>query len=342
MRIAFDVSPLVRPHPPGVVRAVRGMLVALERRAKIEVVRMEPVANESLRTWRFLRLERRAREAECVGIHSSVSALPIAHELATVQTIYELPWRHGVRENADLRHRLWASIGPRMARRVIVTSRFVERDLAAENPSSREKLRVVPLGVGAPFGATKDPLDEQRVARFGVGSRPFALCVGAVRAKKNLEAVLGGLAALGRDRPALLVTGPRTDELERDLETAREFGLESDISAIGAVSDLELAALYRRAAFVPVLSHSEGFAFPVLEALASGTPAVVSANSAQAELGGEVAIRVDAANARSIAAGFERALVERAERRDAALLRAAEFDWSRTAERVEELWSEIG
>ena len=32
MRIGFDVSPLHRPHPPGVVRATRGLVAALERR----------------------------------------------------------------------------------------------------------------------------------------------------------------------------------------------------------------------------------------------------------------------------------------------------------------------
>ena len=42
MRVGFDVSPLHRPHPRGLVRITRQLAETLERRARIEIVRLAP------------------------------------------------------------------------------------------------------------------------------------------------------------------------------------------------------------------------------------------------------------------------------------------------------------
>src|SRR5262245_46393277 len=47
MRIGFDVSPLHRPHPRGVVRVTAGLVGALERRGVLEVVRLAPPGPEA-------------------------------------------------------------------------------------------------------------------------------------------------------------------------------------------------------------------------------------------------------------------------------------------------------
>src|SRR3954462_15152337 len=112
MRIGFDVSPLCRPHPPGVVRATRGLVEALERRRRIEVVRLGPPPRERIGSWRQRDLARAVSRLGLDGIHSPVSAFPVFSPGSRVQTIHETPWTRGAEENADARHRLWASVGP--------------------------------------------------------------------------------------------------------------------------------------------------------------------------------------------------------------------------------------
>lgn len=343
-RIGFDVSPLHVPHPPGVVRATRGLVDALERRGVLEIVRLVPEGE--LRAWRHRTLPRLARELDLAGIHSPVSAFARRGPGARVQTVHELPWRHGTRENADWKHKLWATYGPVRADAVVVPSEHVARDLRRRWLPGASKVRVVPWGVGPPFGDLPEPgaVDEPVLGRYRLGQDGIALCLGATREKKNLASVIRGLAEVRRrngPRIQVVVTGDDSPRLRRDLGMVAQLGLSRYVSTPGTIDERDLPALLRLASVVPVLSRSEGFAFPVLEAMASGTPVLVPPDSAQSELAGEAGIRVDPADPASVASGLVRAVEERAELRPALVERAAAFPWDRTAELVERVWKEI-
>jgi glycosyltransferase involved in cell wall biosynthesis len=139
----------------------------------------------------------------------------------------------------------------------------------------------------------------------------------------------------------VLVTGRATPQLRADLGLASRLGLARWVQTLDEVAAQDLPALYRLAAAVPVLSHSEGFSFPTLEALASGTPVLVSRASAQAELAGEAGLAVDPASPGEVGTALERARRERAHLRRLGLERARAFTWERTAERVEAVWQAL-
>jgi glycosyltransferase involved in cell wall biosynthesis len=336
MRIAFDTAPLVRPYPPGVVRATRGLLEGLREHTALEVLELAPGKGEGERWWRQRKLPRQAAAAACAGIHSPVSAFAWRGPGRRVQTMHELPWRHDAHENSGLTHRFWARFGPSRADAVICPTEIVRRDLQAESPRAKAKLFACPWGLGQAFADVRQGNREP-----DSHGRPFALAVGAVRRKKNLAACLRALACgtppLG-DELDLVVTGPPTEDLDADLELARALGLEQRVRVAGNIADSELADLMAHAACVVVLSRSEGFGFPVLEALACGTPVVVSAGSAQAEVAGSEGIVVDPDDSLAVAAAFRRALGEPEEACTQRRTRAAEFTWRRCARQVEELW----
>ncbi len=345
MKVGFDVSPLHRPFPPGVARAARGLVGALERRGKIEVVRLAPDAADDLRAWRR-GLPRAVEERSLAGLHSFTSAFPWRGPGRRVQTIHELPWKHGVAENAGLAHRLWAAFGPMLADAVVCPSEHVARQLRKRVLPGAAKVRVVPWGVGPPFAEEPPPdvVDEVVLERYRLSEDPIALCLGAVRPKKNLAALLHGLAELRkRNGPSLqaVVTGAETAQLRKDLGLASRLGLARWVQTVGTVDEADLPSLLRLASVVPVLSVSEGFGFPALEALACGTPALVARGSAQAEVAGEHGFEVDPADAGSVADGLERALREREELRYVLPERARELSWDACAEKVETLWEEL-
>ncbi len=346
MRVGFDVAALSHPHSRGLEREVRCLVEALERRGQLEVVRLAPDPSAELLHWRQVELPRLAGKANLAGLHSFTSAFPWRGEGLRVQTVHELPWRHGVRENADLGHRLWASLGALRASRVVVPGEHVAQDLLRSPFVAAKKVRVVPWGVEGHFQAEPPPrvVDEAVLTRYRLGEDPFVFCPGAVRAKKNLPAVLYALAERnqrGAKPVHVLVTGGDSPDLRTNLGLASKLGLDRWVMMLDEVAEADLPSLYRLASAVAVLSHSEGFGLPVLEALACGTPVLVPRASAQAEVAGAAGIVVDARSPGSVADGLERALGERAELGRRGVQRARDFSWDAGAEKIEALWQEL-
>jgi len=343
LRIGFDSSPLLPGHPPGVRRVVERSLEALEQRGRVEVVRLTPGGSAGLRSWRQRELPRAVRGMELVGIHSFVSAFAWRGPGHRVQTVHEAPWRHGVQENADLRHRFWAWAGARRASAVITPTAATARDLGLTSGRLADRAHVIPWGVGEPFEgeAPLDSMDEVLLGKYHLPDRPLLLCPGAVRAKKNLRATLEGLAhlkQLGTLSVQLVVTGPDTADLRSDLGLVQRLGLTRHVSTPGEVSDADLAGLMRLSCAVAVLSTSEGFGLPVLEAMACGTPAIVPAGGALEEVGGAHAIVVDPTDAGSVAQGIVQALETREGLRTTLTEQASRFTWGATAQAIEEVW----
>jgi glycosyltransferase involved in cell wall biosynthesis len=263
-----------------------------------------------------------------------------------VQTIHELPWKSGVAENADLKHRYWASWGSRRADAILTATEHVAAQLRSNFGVRRERVHVCPWGVSERFEEEPPPgvVDEAVIARYTKSEDAIAFCPGAVRAKKNLDAVLHGLARV-RERKGprihLLVSGEETADLRRSLGLASQLGLSRWVSTPGEIQEEDLPSVLRSCAVVPVLSLSEGFGLPVLEALGCGTPVVVPENSAQAEVAGASGIRVDPHDPGSVADGLERAVREREDLRYELPDRARELSWERCAAQIEDLWLKL-
>lgn len=316
---------------------------ALEQRAEVEVVRLEPPTGRKLSSWRQSDLPRAVREENLVGVHSFLSAFPWRGPGKRVHTVHELPWKHGALENAGWRHRLWASLGVWRADATVTATEVTARDIGSKLSTNGGKLHVVPWGVEPRFAEEPEPgtVDEPLLTRYRLPENPLVLCPGAVRKKKNLAAVLQGVARLherGGPRVHVVVSGADTPDLRSDLGLVARLGLSRHVSTPGELEDQDLPGLLRLATVVPVLSLSEGFGLPVLEALASGTPVIVPAGSAQAEVAGNDGFLVNASDPSSVADALERAVNEREDLRYVLPERAREFTWERTARGIENIW----
>lgn len=106
---------------------------------------------------------------------------------------------------------------------------------------------------------------------------------------------------------------------------------------LGYVDDESLAGLYARATLFVLPSQEEGFGLPVLEAMASGTPVIVSDGGALPEVAGEAGMNFCLSNPDELTIILREALSNyrlRAELRLKGLERAQAFSWQVTAERV--------
>lgn len=137
------------------------------------------------------------------------------------------------------------------------------------------------------FTAKRDDSDTALLARFGIVGAPVALAVGGIEERKNTLQLLEAFALLRQTHAnAQLVVAGGASLLDHDAYGRRFFeraavlnlaiGAGCPIVATGPLDDDVMPALLRRADVVSMVSLREGFGLVVLEALASGTPVVVS------------------------------------------------------------------
>jgi glycosyltransferase involved in cell wall biosynthesis len=309
------VASLLRTLPAPAAEA--GLRIAAVTRqpdlvpAGIEPVELSSRTQELRMVWA---LPRTLRRLGCMLVHTQY-ALPLRCPCPAVVTIHDLSFEQGLMGASD--RFVFKRVVPRAARaaaRVLTVSERTKHDLVAAYDLEPDKIVVTPNGVDPAF---HPPTGDDRDAT--VSATPYALAVGAIQGRKNQLAALAAAREAGLE---LVVVGPTKDE--RVAAELRAGGARLE----GYVPTERLAELYRGAACLVQASLHEGFGLPVVEAMASGTPAVILPDPALLEVAGDAAVVV---TQQGLADGIRRALAERETLAAAGLERARAFTWEATA-----------
>jgi glycosyltransferase involved in cell wall biosynthesis len=137
---------------------------------------------------------------------------------------------------------------------------------------------VIPVGVDVT--GLRNPVGESCLP-VGVrdGTGPFVLFLGRLAEKKGLPRLVSALAIIRKSVPdtRLVIAGPDDDGLEGSLRAlAGRLGLADSVIFTGMVAGRERVALYQHARVFALPSDDENFGLSVAEAMAAGTPVVVS------------------------------------------------------------------
>jgi glycosyltransferase involved in cell wall biosynthesis len=203
--------------------------------------------------------------------------------------------------------------------RVFVNSRFTAGEVVELLRVPEERVVVAYPGI--------DPRFRPEGDRAELGG-PYLLAVSTLEPRKNLPALVAAFSLLRGRRPELrLAIAGLAGWEEQPLDA-------TGVRLLGFVEDEELARLYRGASVFAYPSRFEGFGLPVVEALASGVPAVVSSHRSLDEASGDSALRADPEDAEAFAEKLERALDSPPELRERGLAHAARFTWRACGEAV--------
>jgi glycosyltransferase involved in cell wall biosynthesis len=167
----------------------------------------------------------------------------------------------------------------------------------------------------------------------GLGDGPLILQVGG-QFYKNIPGVVRVLARLRRDGIDARVVRIGRALAGEERAVAERLGVLGSVIELGRVSDDEMPALYNAVDLLLFPSLYEGFGWPPLEAMASGTPVVSSRAGSLDEIVGDGALTADPADIDALA-GHVAALLSDGDLRARVIARglahAARFSWDRTA-----------
>ena len=185
----------------------------------------------------------------------------------------------------------------------MVNSRFVANKLQsylANGVGSIADIDVIPMGWDTAFPAASASIDSDSkiLARFELPHLRYVLHVGSVEPRKNLQTLVNAFRRLHRDykgaAPLCILVGQNGWKVQEIRRQVKQANLDGEVIRwIGDANDRELAALYRKALFTVVPSHTEGWGLAVQESLAHGTPCIASRAGGLPEAGIDLARYVD-------------------------------------------------
>jgi glycosyltransferase involved in cell wall biosynthesis len=283
-------------------------------------------------------------------LHALAFVSPLLQPCPAVVTVYDLSFLRfpeSFRPLNRLYLRLFTGRSVRRARRVIAISESTRQDVVRLLGKPAEQVDVIYCGVDERFR----PQAPATVAAFRRAKdlpERFVLFLGTLEPRKNVVALLEAYARLVASErgawPALVVAGARGWFYREIFAAVERLNLTERVILAGYVPEEEKPLWYNAAEFFVYPSLFEGFGLPPLEAMACGTPVVVSDTSSLPEVVGDAGIKVPPTDVAALAdamAAMHHDSAARADWRQRGLDRAARFSWRETARRTVSVYGRV-
>lgn len=269
--------------------------------------------------------------------HALAFVAPVYLRVPMVVTIYDLSFLHYPQVLTTARRlylRAFTRLTCQRARRVIAISQSTAQDVATSFGIDPDKIDVAAPGYDP---AVYQPLPTEQVEAFrrskGLPER-FWFFVGTLEPRKNLVTLLEAYARLPRaERLPLLLGGGKGWQYDDIFATIERHTL-TDVRWLGFLPAEELPLWYNCAETFILPSIFEGFGIPALEAMACGTPVLVSDSSSLPEVVGSTGTRLPPRDVEAWSAALHTAMTDeqwRTTNRANGLIEAQRYSWDKTA-----------
>lgn len=273
---------------------------------------------------------------------------PVRQSTRTIVTVHDLSFVR-VPETATPTLKQYLDIVvPRSVHRadhVLADSAATKADLIDLYQLRPEKITVLLSGVDPRFkpvtGDTSGVLE-----RYNIPRKPYIFSIGTVQPRKNYGRIVEALANLrAAKRDIDLVIAGGKGWLDAPLyQTIAHTGMSDYVHMIGFADDADIPALYSAATCVAFPSLYEGFGFPVLEAMACGTPVVTSNISSLPEVAGDAALMIDPYDIDALTDALQKLITDDALRTRLITLgfaQSAQFSWEEAARSLRQIYQRV-
>lgn len=247
----------------------------------------------------------------------NINFLALSQDVKLILTIHDLSFLY-FSDCFGWKRRLWHKlVNPhRLCKKadiVLVPSANTARDVEHTYGIQAEKIKIIYPGLSSIFDtlevAERDI--ERVVAKYNLSDK-FILFLGTIEPRKNIIGLIEAFKScrLGEDGYQLIIAGSQGWGFEPIIKLVAQ---NDRIKYIGYVEAKDKPALYKMAALFAYPSLYEGFGFPVLEAMAMGTPILTSHRSSLPEVAGGCGYLANPNNIYDIARGMRSILKDNPE-----------------------------
>ncbi len=229
---------------------------------------------------------------------------------------------------------------------IIAVSNSTKSDLVGMLGVDERKVSVVHEAADPIFRPIEDEAAVLAARkRYGLHDRPYIFFLSTIEPRKNLSTLLHAFRCLLDEYPVedvtLAIAGEKGWLFEKVFTLHRELKLAERAKFLGRVPLHDLPLLFNGALMHVHPSFYEGFGLTPLEAMACGTPTIVSNVSSLPEVVGDAGLLVPPDEVEEWTEAIYRLLTDlelRQVLRTKGLLRAAQFSWEKAAQQHLEIY----
>ena len=215
---------------------------------------------------------------------------------------------------------------------IITGSAFTKQEVINTLDIDENKIKVIHHGVDHELFYIRHDLKLNHKL-----PKKFILCVGSIEPRKNLLGLLKAYEMLDvelKKEYKLVLAGFKGWENQEIMNIINNN--KQNIHYLGFVSDIELSKIYNLASCFIYPSFYEGFGIPPLEAMACGTPVIVSNSSSIPEVCGDAVLYIDPNNTKDIMTKITTLLLNKTLQQELVqkgLQKTEEYSWEKSAQK---------
>lgn len=186
---------------------------------------------------------------------------------------------------------------------IATVSEYSKLDLIQAYGVDKDKIDVVYNGAKNTYIPYTDA-EKLNVRKKYAEGKNYFLYVGSMHPRKNIANLFNAFEVFKRETNSdfkLLIAGRKawqTSEIEKAFNSMSH---KNDVVFLGHILPDQLKDVYGGAYALTYVSHFEGFGIPILEAMTSNVPSIISNTSSMPEVGGDACIAVSPTNIHDIA-----------------------------------------
>ena len=265
--------------------------------------------------------------------------------------IYDMVWK-AYPETMDMRTKRFmddnVESACKRADAIITISEFSKNEIIKYMNMPPEKVKVVYGGIDQERYHSNYPMEEiKNVKNKYCLKQDYFLYLGTLEPRKNISRLIEAYALLFQEEdhiPKMAIAGKKGWQYEPIFQLVKEMGLEEQVIFTGYVPDEDVPLLMAGALAFVFPSLYEGFGLPPLEAMACGTPVIVSDAASLPEVVGDAGLQVSPYDIKEIKEAMNNIMKNqelRRELRDAGIARSQKFFWSNNAEMLRTICHQI-